>query len=218
MHSPDTWPRLHDLISSITPAKSRKLWQRDFEKIAREDARRCAQINEAVSNLPSAAWTCLRDTVLGQIDLRDPARGWQQAIPLLYEARAHDYLVGHGYHDVEFLIAQARAKSPDLRATRDGKILLCEVKTLRVARRDSLIGNLRMKLAKRVEDAAQQLTVFSDAPNAARMIYFVLDISDDLQSTASEIREQIELLVAEVDLGGISIVVDGNAVANYDLL
>lgn len=211
------FPRLRDLIAGIAPPKQRKAWQRDFEKIIVEDGQRWRHIEATLVRLPNAAWQCLKAAVLSQIDLRNPTWGWVQAIPLLNEARAHDYLVRHGYRDVEFLTAHMRAKSPDLRATRDGKVLLCEVKTLRLARRDSLAGNLRVKLAKRLGDAAQQLAAIGDAFDAARMIYLVLDIGDDLQPMADEIREQIDLLLAGVDLADINIVIDEDAPADLEV-
>lgn len=205
-----SFPRLRDLIAGIAPSKQRKAWQWDFERIVAEDGQRWGHVEATLINLPDAAWQSLKATILSQIDLRNPARGWLQAIPLLNEARAHDYLVRHGYHDVEFLAAQIQAKSPDLRATRDGKILFCEVKTLRLARRHSLAGNLHVKLAKRLRDAIQQLAAMDDVPTATRMIYIVLDISDGLRPMADEIRERIDIFLAGGHLSGIAIVIDEN--------
>ena len=172
------------------------------------DERRWRHIEATLIRLPDAAWQSLKATVLCQIDLRHPARGWLQAIPLLNEARAHDHLVRQGYHNVEFLPAQVHAKSPDLHATRDGKVLLCEVKTLRLGRQDSLAGNLPVKLAKRLGGAIEQLDAIGDAPNAARMIYLVLDISDGLRPMADEIRERIDILLEGIEMPGITIVLD----------
>lgn len=204
---------LCDLIDGIEPLKRRRVWQREFETtIAAHTTQRAslAGIEQVLARLPSTAWHVLKATILGQIDLHNAARGWVQALPLLNEARAYDYLVRQGYDDVEFLTPQANTKSPDLRATRNGETLLCEVKTLRVAKRDALAGNLSVKLAKRLSNATRQLSAI-DAPDATCMIYLVLDIGDN--SRPSEIREQIDFLLAGIDLEGISIVVDGSAPA-----
>ncbi|WP_303977035.1 hypothetical protein [Dongia mobilis] len=207
------FPRLGDLMAGIAPLKQRKAWQRELEKIVLEDGPRWGRVEATLARLPVAAWQRLKAVILGQVDLRNPAQGWVQAMPLLNEARAHDHLVRHGFHDVDFLVAQAHAKSPDLRALRDGRVMLCEVKTVRLGRGDGLAGTLDVKLAQRLRDAAQQLGAISDPPDAARMIYLVLDISDDLQPMAGEIRQQVDRFLAQVELAGVDVVVDDNAPA-----
>jgi hypothetical protein len=214
----DRFPRLRDLIAGIASAKQRGAWQRDFATIMAEDARRWARVEATLARLPDVAWQSLKATILCQIDLRDPARGWLQAIPLLNEARAYDHLVRLGYQDVAFLAAQIHAKSPDLRATRDDKVLFCEVKTLRLSRRDSLAGNLHVKLAKRLSDAVQQLAAMDGASDAARMIYIVLDISEGLRPMADEIRERIDIYLAGAGLAGITVVIDENVTIDQVIL
>ncbi|WP_374654177.1 hypothetical protein [Dongia sp.] len=184
-------PRLADLLAAIGP-RHRKAWWKHIETVAVErDAAECA-----LAHLPDEAWLVLKGNIIGQIDRRQPARGWPQMRDLLHEARAFRYLDQLGCTEIAFARRSMLAKSPDLSARRGTRRVLCEVKTIRLKSPDKLSPDklspdklpptFPTKLCTRLLAARKQLAADDDA-TALRLIYLILDRDDALLAEIAEL-------------------------------
>lgn len=192
--------RLGDLLAAIGP-KYRKAWRRHFEGLPPVALRDLAP----VADLPDTAWQRLKQNILGQVDQRRPERGWLQARDLLHEARAFQYLQRQGCDAIHFSAPTTLARSPDLIASQNGRRILCEVKTIRLAAGDALPAAFARKLRTRLEDAERQLRA-DDDPFARRLIYLILD-HDSGDCRPEQVVEVTEILRQSMP-AGLDFVVD----------
>lgn len=177
--------RLGDLVAAIGP-RHRKAWLRHVDSLAPEDR---AAIEWDLAALPAAAWHALKSNILGQIDRRQPSRGWPQVLDLLHEARAYRYLAGLGCTEIRFSLPTMNARSPDLTARLGTRCVLCEVKTIRLRPARALPSTFPGKLRARLKDAASQLAADGDQA-AMRLVYLVLDDGDGLTAEILEIARK----------------------------
>ena len=192
--------RLGELLAAIGP-KYRKAWRRHVDGLPALVLRDLAPM----ADLPEAAWQRLKQNILGQIDQREPARGWPQARDLLHEARAFQYLHRQGCAEISFSAPTMRAKSPDLTARHGSRRILCEVKTIRLPAGDALPTAFARKLRTRLRDAERQLRA-DDDPTARRLIYLILD-HDSGDGRPEQVVEITEILRQSMP-AGLDFVVD----------
>ena len=192
--SPDAWPRLCDLIAGIAPAKIRRLWQQEFEVAVSAAATRgrCQAIEAALSCLSDDSWASLRQSVQGQIHLRDPRHGWPQALDRLHEAHAYQYLLGRGCTDIAFVPATTAAKTPDLRASLGGALILCEVKVIKIRHSNALSPAFFRKLAARLAAATAQLRAVPQSGSAHLLVYIVLVFAEMPPDQIDSQRQQAQ--------------------------
>lgn len=192
--------RLDDLLAAIGP-KYRKAWRRHVESLPAATQRDLAP----VADLPEAAWQRLKQNILGQVDQRQPARGWPQARDLLHEARAFRYLQRQGCEEIGFSAPTMLAKSPDLIARRSDRRILCEVKTIRLTAGNALPPAFTRKLQARLRDAARQLAGDGDV-SAQRLVYLILDRNGD--DCSPELVAEITAILRQFLASGLDFVVD----------
>ncbi|WP_374310839.1 hypothetical protein [Dongia sp.] len=197
--------RLEDLLAAIAP-KYRKAWRRHIESLAAGVQRDLAP----VADLSEATWQRLKQNILGQVDQRQPARGWPQARDLLHEARAFQYLQRQGCEEIAFSAPTMLAKSPDLIARQGFRRILCEVKTIRLTADDALPAAFARKLLTRLRDAEKQLRADDDT-SAQRLVYVILD--RDGADGRPELVAEITAILRRSMPAGLDFVLDTGACA-----
>jgi hypothetical protein len=213
----DAFRRLHELIECLGKPKLCKAWRGDFAiSVASHPARRAhfTGIESDLAGLDAIAWAHLRHEIAGQINLRDPALGWRQAIDLLNQASAYHYLRGRGCTDIAFLPKSSTARTPDLQAKSAAASILCEVKTVNIARID---GNGRLppsffkKFATRLHDAVAQMASFDRDGDAERIVYVVLAFAGNLRDAIPDCMDQVQAFVRTSPILEAEIVFDVKA-------
>jgi hypothetical protein len=198
---PASWPKLNDLMAGIAPAKFHRLWQQSFEQAITAAATRgrFRKIEAALAALSDGTWATLRQSVLGQIDLRDPHRGWPQALDRLHEVHAYQHLLGRGCTDIAFVPATATTKTPDLRASLDDELILCEVKVIKIPSSNALSPTFFRKLATRLDKATAQLRAVPQSGSAHLLVYIVFVFAeippDHIDSQTAQARDFAETML-----------------------
>jgi hypothetical protein len=191
--------RISDLLAGIG-SRQQKAWVDHLMVLHAQ----LAAIEVDLAVLPPESWNALKRNILRQIDRRRPERGWRQARDLLHEARAFAYLTELGCTEVEFPSPVMTVKSPDLTGRLGTRIVLCEVKTLRLTGTD-----ITRKLRSRLLDAESQLAANGDE-TALRLIYLVLDRGDSPSGAVDQIQREIAEIARTSIPPTLRVVVDGS--------
>lgn len=141
-------------------------------------------------------------------------RGWQEFFDLLNEATAYNYLVRTHCKSVRFVTA-APTRTPDLAAARDGKRVLCEVKTCNrsegkaESRRLTALGRTQVddpfglsggffrKLDADIADALDQLRQYDPGHDADWLVFICLNTDDLIGDGRQEHLRLIDRHLAE---------------------
>ena len=187
---------LKDLVE--TPAHPHAYFQGFEESLASRPLKLDAflRLEGQLAYLDEQSWSDLKARAARHLvsTRREEGRGWQQLFDALNEARAYGYLLRRGCTDIRF-VAPGDTKRPDLEAQLDGRVILCEVKTLNIsdqqAERNKRMESevcltkvtpslpdefLANKLASTLERASQQLAGHDPARRAQWIVYVVLNL------------------------------------------
>jgi len=219
----DILPRVHELRDLIEEPNEISAYFRDFDNSILNDPsgdlkmRVWLKFELEYQRLDKDSWEFLKDEAEVYLTKPDPKglRGWQQLITILNQARGYIYLVGIGCSKVMFIPRQKRkthpkksGKTPDLQGTfRDGRLVLCEVKTLnRSVKEVERFNNkevgeiknrlepgfLETKLKGAINEAKNQLTLYNADQNVRRIVYIIPNFDDLLGEYKTEYYEQID--------------------------
>ncbi|MSO63060.1 MAG: hypothetical protein EXQ50_13390 [Acidobacteria bacterium] len=190
---------LKDLVE--TPAHPHAYFQGFEESLASRPLKLDAflRLEGQLAYLDEQSWSDLKARAARHLvsTRREEGRGWQQLFDALNEARAYGYLLRLGCTDIRF-VAPGDTKKPDLEAQLDGRVILCEVKTLNISDEQAAINKrgergeifvtkvtprlpdefLANKCAATLERATQQPTRHDPARGARWIVYVVLTLDN----------------------------------------
>ncbi|MBF0248550.1 MAG: hypothetical protein HQL36_10845 [Alphaproteobacteria bacterium] len=136
----DHFPRLRELADMNAAFGG---FLRDADSPHRSIKQKVLRDIEAdLAGLDGSAWTIFKKKAAsylsgrytqkvnkGNLEGIELPRGWQQFFDLRNEVRAYNYLRSNDCSNVEF-IREVTTETPDLKATRGNRRVLCEVKTI----------------------------------------------------------------------------------------
>jgi hypothetical protein len=218
-------PRVYELIDLIHDPSTCGAYFQNFDKSNRDEPLKkqvwLARERE-FQRLDLDSWQFLKSEALPYLTTRDDARGWQQLISILNQARAHNYLIDAGCLQVGFIprARNDRQKTPDLKGMLDGRKVLCEVKTVNISdeetiRRktgglvkiaDALDVGFFKKLRSDLLIARGQMESYDGSTQVRRIALLVLNFDDLLAEYKENYFKQIDKYLATEPVDGIDIV------------
>lgn len=214
-------PRVNELRALIAdPSADSAYFGQDFdERFRASPARQRVWLGREreLEALDDIAWAFLKDEARPYLIRKDKSgRGWQQLFAILNQASAYNFLTQQLHCiDVRFVPRDARAETPDLEATSDGQVVLCEVKTISEskdeikARRDGtgtytgpeLGEGSFSKLISDISKARNQMAAYGGNSTTRKVVYIVIDFDDPLGEYKDAHYSQIDNFLAERDFG-----------------
>lgn len=141
-------------------------------------------------------------------------RRWQFAWDILNEARAYRYLNEISCTDIRFVpeSSKDRCKTPDLEASRDNSLVLCDVKTINIsdheatARRELSVRTIHASLNKRffsklrssIASAESQIDNYAGSRCYNAIIYVVMNFDDIMNEHIDDYIDQIRSFPLEL--------------------
>lgn len=182
------------------------------------------RLERRLAGLDDGAWSDLRGRAAVVAHIRENGRGWEALFDVLNEATGYDYLKHIGCMDIRF-ITRRKTRTPDLMATRDGRRVLCEVKTINVSddeaarrRRISQDGfaasntlpyvenGLLTKMTATLAHAVAQLDGEDPERKAQRIVFTVLSFDDWVGDCQTEYFAQLDAHLLQNPIVGAELV------------
>lgn len=193
--------RVFELKDTLSDPAHPDAYFQDFEKSLQENSQKLEafrKIETVLTVLNAESWWGLKTAASAHLIRPNghKGRGWQALFDALSEARAYAYLHSIGCTDIHFL-APGKGPTPDIEATKDGRRVLCEVKTINIS--DDEAGRRRRvyagtpvasrtpselglpylsKLSKTLTSAVRQLDAVDSTHEARRIVFAVLNFDD----------------------------------------
>lgn len=169
-------------------------------------------------SLDQNAWEYLRDKARRIAVQKHKVRRWQALFDCLDEAKGYSFLRELGCDEIKF-VPTSKTKTPDLQARLDGRLVLCEVKTINasddgVGRRNaggiqrhenSVSDKLLAKVARTVESARDQILEFASDRDCRKIVFLILMFDDLLREYAPEYDAQVRAYVSKQSLGDVEV-------------
>ena len=216
-------PRVYELRDQIEALGSPSAYFQDFDDSLRNQPskmRAFRALEDELQGLDPASWEFLKKEARPHLTKRDEARGWQQLIGMLNQARAYNYLKTICCSNIHFIPpSREGVKTPDLQGVLDSTKVLCEVKTINIsdeetrARRtpvareikDQLEQGFFNKLMYHLIRAKEQLEA-RDAGKEARRIAYIINFDDFFAKYKERYFQQIDQYLSNKTVPGIEIV------------
>jgi hypothetical protein len=213
-------PRVNELRALIAdPSSESAYFRRDFaERLSGSLTRQRVWVarERELQGLDDVAWAFLKDEAQPYLMQRDrKGRGWQQLFNILNQASAYNFLRQQiRCANVRFVPRDPSTETPDLEGTADGRLILCEVKTIAVsedeinARREGtgsytgpgLGEGFFAKLLSDVSKARNQMEAYGGDSITRKIAYIVVDFDDALGEYKDAHYSQIDEFLAHRDL------------------
>jgi hypothetical protein len=208
------YPRLHELRAlTADPDSYTAYFHREFAQSIKNPgrARAWSSREQDLQALDGAAWEALKGKLRPHlIGLDKEGRGWQQLIEAMNEASAYRYLAQQlGCRDIHF-VPETAEQTPDLEASTDGGLVLCETKTISesddeiqarvegkgVYSSNRLSEQFLAKLSATIAGATHQVNAYRAGEQAQRILFLVVNFDDALGEYAQEFYGQIDAHLA----------------------
>jgi hypothetical protein len=209
-----TLPRVFELKErQPDPAHPDAFFKTNFEQSLRDTPLKNAsfeRLERQLAALNAGAWADLKERAQKLLQTRHPDRLWQALFDVLNEAIGYAYLQSLGCANVRF-IPRTTTKTPDLEAHLDGRLVLCEVKTINISQEEAdrrrRIGEgvviaasvpTRLdeaclgKLTSTLQTAERQLATHDPSRVARRVVCVVLNFDDWVGDYQTEYIGQID--------------------------
>lgn len=209
----ETFPRLYQLKAAVPdPTHPDAYFQHFEERLAQSEHIRnqFLRVERSLEALDEGAWRDMLQRAAPQTMSRHPTRGWESLFNTLNESKAFAYLRTLGCSEIAF-IGVGKTKTPDLRAVLDGRVVLCEAKTINVSRdeaerrdrihRGEIIGTsvptsvtsqMLDKVTDTVTRAIEQLDHEDPQRTARRIVFTVLHFDDWVGDYQAEYIAQLD--------------------------
>jgi hypothetical protein len=160
---------------------------------------------EALDELDPVAWESLKKKAFPHLALRDRKLRWEQLLNVLGEAFAYGYLKSQGWQDLHF-IPESDRRTPDIEGTRQGALVMCEVKTINLSdvevearHNQSTVRGVGSGLSERffrkldldIDVALAQLRSHDLRDRAQYVIYINIDFDDWVPAYHDEFIDEI---------------------------
>ena len=216
--SPSKFPRLSELRRE---AGDPSPYYFDVEDANEIQEKHVQEIEADLQGLDSAAWESFKQDLIPLVNKPERERGWQPLLNKLNEAKGYNYLVRIGCSDVEF-VPRSSSRSPDLRGRLGSSAVLCEVKTINPSDDEfesrenhsvrSIVFHLGIgffnKLRFTLENASDQMTVYSQDTATKKIAYLVINYDDILHEYAATYSTQVAAFIANNPVPGLDIELD----------
>lgn len=196
---------LRDLLPNPLPATA---YFQNLDKLLAEfppKLRQFRELENLLQCLDLPAWRFLKSELEPLLRAKDTTRGWQPLVDKFNQARAYKHLKDRGCTNIEF-IKPLPAKTPDLSASLDSELVLCEVKTINISnleanrRRNGGVIDIQVqlehgfffKLESDLDRAREQISSYAGDDPARKMVYFIVNFDDLLHEYADRYRTQID--------------------------
>jgi len=218
MMNPDTHPltRVRELLALAGDAASRHSFASRYDALLAADSKRRSMLTRGevdLAALKEPGWTALKAEAAKRLTrLRD----WTPLMDLLSEAKGYRFLENMGCVDITFLERSYMRKSPDFAARLDGRLVLCEVKTIWLSgkTRKPPRGDKRAKRSARpldefltrkftwtIQEAKAQLDAY-DGPDSRRIVFVVIHY-DKPDEDIDDCRVRITDFLTRTSFSGI---------------
>jgi hypothetical protein len=209
----ESFRRLYQLKAAVPDPTHADAYFRHFEQRLAESEHirnQFLRVERALEALDEDAWRDMLQRAAPQTMRRHPTRGWESLFNTLNESKAFAYLRSIGCAEIEFIGVDTK-KTPDLRAVLDGRLVLCEAKTINVSgeeaeRRDRIhrgetIGtsvptNVTLQMLDKVTatmaHAIEQLDREDPQRTARRIVFTVLHFDDWVGDYQTEYIAQLD--------------------------
>ena len=221
-------PRVYELKDMLVDSSHPDAYFQNFEKGLLETTSKLnafRKLERWLDVLDDAAWQDLRQRAAPLLLKRESGRGWQKLFDILHsEARAFVYLQSICCTGVHF-IARTNKKTPDLRASQDGRLVFCEVKTINISedeaekrsrmQRGAFVGGrtsptvgegFLRKLSDKLAEAVKQLDAADSKRQARRMIFTMLNFDDWVGDCQPQYIAQIDAHLLQHPVDGAKLV------------
>lgn len=214
--------RINELVSLHSPDDERsrfyKFWE-SFSDIP-ERVKAFKAIENELLSLDEQAWLFLKNEAKDLILKSNDQRGWNQLFEKLNEAKGYCFLKTIGCIDISFIprAANNNIETPDLKGSKNGSLLLAEVKTINIsddlvsARKsgsvmiahNTLTPGLENKLNSTFKKAASQLNSYPQPKNTTKYIYLVatyddeIDYRNELNAEARDLFKNLNVVNVEL--------------------
>lgn len=213
--------RIRELLAAAEDARKPASYARNFEKAFGASAGRqriLANYEQDLWALDAQTWRALTASAAKRL-MRNKGKDWEPLFDMLSEAKGYAYLKALGCTDIQMIPTSYDYKTPDLRATLSGSLVLCEVKTINMsddARTvrdvdpDSPAGGylteefLRGKLTWTLRAAKAQLDAFA-LPAVRKLIYLVFTPDESLDGYADDYAPQLKRFLKTLSMGGVEV-------------
>lgn len=222
------FPRMFEIRDAMKTPEHADSYFRDFESslVKRPEKRRALlKVEQLLSVLDDVAWSDIKDRALPLALHWVEGRGWEALFNLFNEIRGYKFLKESGCSAIQF-VERKSSKTPDLEARRDGRRVLCEVKTFNVAEEEAAYraattrgefntrevegrlddGFLAGKLAGTIARAVAQIESEDPTREALRYVFCVINFNDWVGDNQPQYVAQIDDHLGREPLGETQVV------------
>jgi hypothetical protein len=234
--SRNEFPRMYELRDKINSPDSLNPYWKDLDitfqnPIMGPQMRRASRpIEAALQSLDSDAWEFLKNEAapcLTEWDEKN-ARGQEQLINILNQARAYSFLREIGCLNIHFIPRSKKKneETPDLEGTLGHIKVICEVKTINIS--DDEAGDRRErsrgfspkpiqparklkqgfwdKISKDLTKAKSQIEAYDSGNETRHIVYIILNFDDKWEDRKEEYYQEIDDFLSKNIFQGIEIV------------
>jgi len=213
--------RIRELVAMAEDARRPESYPRNFDRSVAANAlnrKLLAHYERDLRTLDPEAWRALKAAAIKRL-IRKKRKGWEPLFDILNEAKAYAYLAALGCTGIQMIPPSYEYKTPDLRADLNGRLVLCEVKTINMSddgRTISAAGSssprgrclseefLGGKLTWTLRAAKAQLDAFP-APGARKIAYVVFTPDHSLNGCADDYSLQLTAFLMERPPEGVEV-------------
>ena len=223
-------PRVYELKDAVSDVAHPQAYFRNFEACLTSGHTviiHYVRIERQLRELHDDAWLNLKHRAMPHLTAPVPGRGWQALFDTLNEAKGYAYLKRMGCEEIAFINKQENIKTPDLRATLNGALALCEVKTInigddeaqrrrRVAEGEIFVSHVSAvvehgflaKVTSTLTHGVSQLDCYDPDRKARRVIFVVLHFNDWVGDYQTEYIAQLDSHMLQNPVEGAEVVLN----------
>jgi hypothetical protein len=242
------FPRMYELRDPIKSPDSLNPFWKDLDVTFQDPVkgsvmRRASRpIEAALQSLDSDAWEFLKNEAAGHLTKWDEknARGQQQLIDILNQARAYYYLNEIGCSDIHFISRSRKEgiKTPDLEGIFGDIKIICEVKTINISKNEAEIrremsrgfsprpirpqAKLEQGFFNKLRDdltiAKSQIEAYAAGNKTRALVYIILNLDNMWEDYKEEDYKEIDDFLSKNIIQGIEIVFHNRRTVSNEII
>jgi hypothetical protein len=213
--------RIRELVAAAQDARRPTSYARDFDGALAANAINpvvLADYERDLLQLDAEARRVLKAAAIKRL-IRNKRKGWEPLFDLLSEAKGYAYLAALGCTGIQIVPSSYDYKTPDLKAELNGRLVLCEVKTINMSDDGRTVCDgdgtsrsgrclseefLAGKLTWTLRAAKAQLDGFPSSA-ARKIAYVVFNPDESLHDYADDYSLQLQAFLRASPLEGIEV-------------